>query len=81
MADMDVAAECMPDAPAEARTAVRRGMVKLLELTYPEIPADIRHRRARGGECVRKQLEKAAPVCFMAFNEHGVKIAETRRVA
>ena len=40
MADMDVAAECMPDAPAEARTAVRRGMVKLLELTYPEIPGE-----------------------------------------
>ena len=78
MADVDIAGETMPDASAEACAAVRRAVAKLLELTYPEVPADIRHRRARGGACVRKHLEQAAPVCLMAFNALQEKMAEIR---
>ena len=73
-----LAEECMPEVSTEAVKAVRRAVVHLLQLTHPLLPAEIKHRRRRGGECVRKQLEKSAPLILTAFDEKKMILAQTR---
>ena len=61
MAELDLAPHLIPCASAEAVAALRRGVLVLLQETYPVVPAFLRQRR-RGGSGVRKSVEKASPI-------------------
>ena len=72
--------DVMPHASDETLVAIRRAIVELVGMCYPDVPHSVRYQRRRGGKCVRKHTENAAPLVLTAVDACGVGMTTLRCV-